>query len=79
MFKNENKQKEAGIGPFLKKTNVPYKWLDSNSGPLVSEMTALPTEPQPLITLKFVCYNSSQYYKTFLEEIWRISPKLRNG
>ena len=28
-------------------------WLDSNRGPLVSEATALPTEPQPLlITLK---------------------------
>ena len=24
------------------------QWLDSNSGPLVSEATALPTEPQPL-------------------------------
>ena len=31
--------------------NVQYKfcrWLDSNLGPLVSEATALPTEPQPL-------------------------------
>ena len=24
------------------------RWLDLNSGPLVSETTALPTEPQPL-------------------------------
>ena len=24
------------------------RWLDSNRGPLVSEATALPTEPQPL-------------------------------
>ena len=31
--------------------NVQYKyfwWLDLNCGPLVSELTALPTEPQPL-------------------------------
>ena len=26
------------------------RWLDSNHGPLVSEATALPTEPQPLPT-----------------------------
>ena len=26
------------------------RWLDSNRGPLVSEATALPTEPQPLPT-----------------------------
>ena len=26
----------------------PCRWLDSNRGPLVSEGTALPTEPQPL-------------------------------
>ena len=25
------------------------RWLDSNRGPLVSEATALPTEPQPLL------------------------------
>ena len=34
-----------------KQRNVQYKfcrWLDSNRGPLVSEPTALPTEPQPL-------------------------------
>ena len=25
-----------------------YRWVDSNRGPLVSQATALPTEPQPL-------------------------------
>ena len=40
--------------------NKSYRWLDSNSGPLVSEATTLPTAPQPLpkaehsyATLKF--------------------------
>ena len=28
--------------------NKSCRWLDSNSGPLVSEVTALPTAPQPL-------------------------------
>ena len=28
------------------------RWLDSNSGPLVSEAMALPTEPQPLPYIK---------------------------
>ena len=32
-----------------------FRWLDSNRGPLVLEATALPSEPQPLPTLKFVC------------------------
>ena len=34
-----------------KSTNVQFKfcqWLDSNRGPLVLEVTTLPTEPQPL-------------------------------
>ena len=32
------------------------RWLDSNRGPMVSEATALPTEPQPLP--KIVCFLS---------------------
>ena len=31
------------------------QWLDSNRGPLVSEATALPTEPQPLPNLYELC------------------------
>ena len=31
------------------------KWLDSNCGPLVSEATALPTEPQPLPNIIVTC------------------------
>ena len=45
------------------KTNVQYinkfcQWLDSNRGPLVSEATALPTEPQtlPCVLIFFFTY-----------------------
>ena len=36
------------------------RWLDSNRGPLVSEATALPTEPQPnlIIFLPFLFFSS---------------------
>ena len=30
------------------------QWLDSNRGPLISEATTLPTEPQPLHTNRLV-------------------------
>ena len=35
--------------------NRSCQWLDSNQGPLVSEATALPTEPQPLPRQWIVC------------------------
>ena len=44
-------KKEARVGPILKKINVLEKFAFdgvSNRGPLVSEATAMPTEPQPL-------------------------------
>ena len=55
-------------------TNVQYvnffcQWLDSNQGPLVSEATALPTEPQPLpiqicwIGISFTCLVESKPVK----------------
>ena len=33
------------------------RWLDSNRGPLASEATTLPTEPQPLPKLLSLCQN----------------------
>ena len=48
--------------------NVQYKfcgWLDSNRIPLVSEATALPTEPQPLPTKTYVMASNGLQQKIY--------------
>ena len=51
------------------------RWLDSNHGPLVSEATALPTEPQPLPNIFVFTFvtaitgekdSSNDHFNTFL-------------
>ena len=46
------------------------RWLDSNCGPLVSEATALPTEPQPLPS-----YDKSYFviFEIFFEKSFSIT------
>ena len=44
-------------------------WLDSNCGPLVSEATALPTEPQPLpLNVKFYLVDGSKRHHENCDE-----------
>ena len=46
--------------------NIQYTfcpWLDSNSGPLESEATALPTEPQPLPLIGVVFKKTNDTWK----------------
>ena len=53
----------ASFSLFSSSNNVQYKfcrWLDSNWGPLVSEVTALPTEPQPLSKYQLSLWSSHQ-------------------
>ena len=38
------------------------RWLDSNCGPLVSEATALPTEPQPLALMTSLISSSLIFF-----------------
>ena len=42
------------------------RWLDSNHGPLVSEATALPTEPQPLPDILIVCSVQIDRHNNFI-------------
>ena len=44
------------------------RWLDLNHGPLVSETTALPTEPQPLLTFPIFCRRCRFRLKRFVCE-----------
>ena len=46
------------------------RWLDSNRGPLVSEVTAQPNEPQPLPTRVFPCgWNCLRHEPTVLSRL----------
>ena len=50
------------------------RWLDSNRGPLVSEATALPTEPQPLPKSINVTFWLKMHYCLFQKVMWLFWP-----
>ena len=51
--------------------------MDSNCGPLVSEATALATEPQPLLWKKILNFAEKfeQIYKQSREPLHRVQPE----
>ena len=56
----------------VNKCSIPINfwwWLDSNRGPLVSEATALPTEPQPL-TWRYFFSSLGAVAKAIYERNW---------
>ena len=56
-----------------------YRWLDWNHGPLVSEATALPSEPQqlPLSYHFYSCFLWHLFQR--INIIWNIQPRLKSN
>ena len=55
------------------------RWLDSNRGPLVSEVTALPTEPHHCLTwIELVCDKSNITFEAIGQSL-KVSIKIKNS